>query len=757
MSRYQLGQEVEGIVESVLPFGVFLRLGDRTKAYVRRRELALDPDLEPSQTVRKGDLVKAMVIGLEKPDKCLELSRRNLLGDNWQDFLKSYRENSVIEGCVQSLHPHGVFVRVAPGIRGFVPLNELSEKTIARPEELLWVEDRVEAVITRIDSNRKRVWLSVKTRLRQRERALEVFDQVGGGADESSDPVITIATPETGEMITPEVCALVGPILVVDDHTEVRDSLAAWLRQHGCEVAQAGSLAEAFPMLNQKNWGLILVDLNLLDCDGLDLVRRARKHESQACICVMSSPDSLAERAAEIEEIEVSQVFPKPLDLCDLEQFFLRLANGETIKPWRAEHKQETDKATVFPDLTFIEAQEETPIQRLQTALSWMTESLRAQAGAIFWMNPASQVISSLAQVGLSSVNRAASYGLNDSPVKDVIREGNFVFENRIDEKSRARFARLLDYFNFESCLGVPVKSLGEVQHTAFFFHREPDAFSRENLRSAYVGAALFSALLTEDALDRRVQLLHPILLSGELGAGIGHEVANKISGLEIQARNLLRKISDPGYPPGNSIDHSPKDYSKDSLKSDVTRVLDLTLDMKETVGAFQQLSRVNQSQLSGGGCDLNLVLQRAEALLRPIAGKDGVRIDRRYDPHLPKVAGNPIVLQQVFINLMLNAIQQMAIKDGDHRVLAINASIAQGQWPIQVRFWDSGPGIHRQLWEKIFSPGFSTRGGSGLGLFIARSFVQSLGGRLRVEESFIPLGTTFLVELPGAEEGTGK
>lgn len=739
MSGYQIGQEVEGIVEAILPFGVFLRLRDRTKAYIRRRELALEPDVEPARVTWVGEQIKAIVIGLEKTDKCLELSRRDLLEDGWDDFLRNHREGSVIEGVIGSLHPHGVFVRLRPGIRGFVPLDELSEEPVARPEDLYWVADRVEAVVTQTDQNKKKVWLSIKARLRQRRQALAVFDQVGPRTEEAEDVAAAVAAAFTGEMITPEVCLSVGPILVVEDHAEMRDSLTAWLKQHGCEVGQAGTLAEGLSLVSQKNWGLILADLNLFDCDGLELVRHAKKLGSQTHICVMSTPDSLAKHAAEIEQVEVSEVLPKPLDLADLEQFFLHLAGGEAIKPWRARHTPESDPTLIFPELALLEDSEKSPLHRLKTALYWVTKNMRAQAGMIFCLDPVSRAITVLAQTEGAITNQEAFYGLRESPVKDVIGEGKPVVENRAGNRGRARFARLLDYLSFESCLGVPIKVHGEVQHAAFFFHREPERFQRDSLRDAYAGAALFSALLTEDAVSKRLQTMHPMLLSGELGAGFGHEVANKISGLEIQVLNLLRKCE-----------------GQERLKLDSTRVLGLVLDMKDTVEAFQQLSRTN---LPHGdiACDLDLVLQRAETLLQPVARRDGVRIDRRLSEGLPKVAGSVITLQQIFLNLMLNAVQQMALKADDHRVLSISTSLGEGQLPLQVRFWDSGPGIHRQLWEKIFSPGFSTRGGSGLGLFIARSFANSLGGRLSVEESFVPLGTTMLVELPAADEGGVK
>ncbi|MBS1786148.1 MAG: S1 RNA-binding domain-containing protein [Acidobacteria bacterium] len=739
MSGYQIGQKVEGIVESILPFGVFLQLRDKTRAYIRRRELSLEPDLEPAKVTQVGELVQGIVIGLEKTDKCLELSRRDLLEDGWDDFLRLHREGSVIEGAISALHSNGVSVRLCPGIRGFVSLDELSERRIARPEELFWLEDRVEAVVTRIDPSRKKVLLSIKARLQQRKRALAMFDQVETGIDET-DVTASMAAAFTGEMITPEVCLLIGPILLVEDHPAMRDSLTTWLKQHGCEVEPVATLNEGLFQLGQKDWGLILADLTLFDCDGLELVRHAKKLGSQAHICVMSTPDTLAGRASEIEELEVSEVFPKPLDLAELEHFFLRLAGGEAIKPWHAKHIPERDQTLIFPELELFEDLEDAPFHRLKAALSWITKNMRAQAGMIFCLDPVSQAISLLAQTEGVAVNQEAFYALRESPVKDVICESRSVIENQASDRGRARFARLLDYVSFESCLGVPIKVHGEVRHAAFFFHRDPDRFQRDSLlRDAYVGAALFSALLTEDVINRRLQAMHPMLLSGELGAGFGHEVANKVSGLEIQVLNLLRKCE-----------------GQDRLKLDSKRVLDMVVDMKNTVEAFQQLSRTNL-QHSDSGCDLNQVLLRAETLLLPVARREGVKINRRLADGLPKVAGSVITLQQIFLNLMLNAVQQMAIKGGDHRSLSISSSLGEGELPVQVRFWDSGPGIHRQLWEKIFSPGFSTRGGSGLGLFIARSFVNSMGGRVSVEESFVPLGTTILVELPAADEGGAK
>jgi signal transduction histidine kinase len=268
-----------------------------------------------------------------------------------------------------------------------------------------------------------------------------------------------------------------------------------------------------------------------------------------------------------------------------------------------------------------------------------------------------------------------------------------------------------------------------EIHHAAFFFHHEPKAFASYRLRDAHASALLFAALLEEEVINQRLQSLSPLLQSGALAAGFGHEVFNKIQGLELQLRNLL-----------------PVHGSGEELQGAVTRALELTLDLKQTVQLFQQTLQHPEDQVT---VDVNEVIERAERLLRPVSRKARVKVVKRPASDLPPVAGNPIALQQVFINIMLNAVQQMAGHHAGRRILEISTALdREAEKSVQVRFADTGPGIHKRLWEKIFAPGVSTRGGSGLGLYIARSFVQSFGGKIQVEESFVPLGTTFLIEL---------
>jgi len=326
-----------------------------------------------------------------------------------------------------------------------------------------------------------------------------------------------------------------------------------------------------------------------------------------------------------------------------------------------------------------------------------------------------------------------AVYGLGASPVADVIYEGQPILANHISASGKARFAKLLELLPFESCIGVPIRVNDEIQHAAFFFHRKPDMFSHYRLHDAQSGSLLFASLLTREILEKQLQSLNPILLSGELARGFGHDVFNKITALDLEARLLIDQ--------GNLTE----------VQSTAQRLLGLVIDLKATVQAFQQLLQTKETQES---FDVKQVVSRAVDLLRPIAQKERVKVEMILadDPQL--VRGNSVILQQVFLNIMLNSVQQMLLKAEKYqwrgqRVLRITTSLIDKAQRIRIRFIDNGPGIHQAYLKQIFSPGFSTRGGSGLGLYIARGFIQSLGGTLRVQETLVPVGSIFVVEVP--------
>ncbi len=723
MCKYQLHQRVEAIVESIQPYGVFVRLADGTRAYIRRRELDLDADVDPARVVCKGDTITAEVIALGKTGKHIELSRRATLPDPWHEFARRFREGAVVRGTVRALRPDGVFIRVEAGISGFVPLTELATWQIAKPDELLWIGDDVEAIITRLDAHSKRLTLSIKARLEQRAHVTRTFIEQ---FTEQKEARALTAPPEELPPLTVDERERIGQIIVIDDDDDIRNGLVEWLQQRGYRASAARTLDDIQALMRTEKCGVLLVDIHLSEDDGLDLIRRLRVDGDGIVVCVMSSPEWLMERSEEIRAARVWQAFEKPLHEEELDRFLRRLARGEAQPVWKTLPRRREEQTE--PQALNIALRDVAPSRRLQVALEKIIEMAHAEKGIVFVKDAISQVFSIAAEAGALPLRQEALYDLEDSPVKDVITENDSVFEGHA--KANKRFAKLFGLLDFESCIGAPIETMGEVRHALFLFHRQPDAFARVRPQYVELDVLWLRAILEEQAVHARLRAISPLLLSGELAVGLAHEVYNKVASLELQLSNLL----------------SPTHSSTD-LRTRLADVHKSAIDLKTLAGSFQQLMAAKDTPTT---FDVNDMVRRAVMLIHPLARKEGVKIDWHLADNLPQVTGNSIALQQVFFNIMLNAVQQMACKPDKHRLLEISTSYQPDRKrPLLIRFTDTGPGIHKQLWEKIFELGFSTRGSSGLGLFIARSFTEMFEGEIKVEESAVPLGTTFLVKLP--------
>jgi len=755
---YQINQVVKARVEQILPFGIFVCLPGGDQAYVRRRELTQAGNLDPRQVVSEGQEIQAVVVALAEPGQHLELSVRRAEPDPWDTFAESFKVRDTVTATVKSLSARGVYVQIVPGVDGFIPSADLAPWPVEQPGDLLWVGDQVEAMIVRLDRQTKRVRLSTRRHMEHQTRVREVMALLGEKDIVEEDPA---GEEETGsveaedESIDPAIVERIGEILVVDDHDEVRNPLVKWLRRLGFAAKGVGSPEQALACLRAKRYGLALIDLDLSGQDGLVLIHHIAKISRDTRVAVVSVPEWLAQRSDRLAALGVTDVFVKPLDLDEIRKMLVRLGRGKALGALEMpeceydEGGKEKEPRHSFQRLGEMMRSGLPLATRLEAGLQEMVRLAWAEGGLIFHLDPNSRQVSIVAQVGELPLHQEAMYALGESPVKDVIVERNEIFEGYVSQQAQRRFSKLLALLPFESCLGVPIPAGGEVEHALFLFHRQPDAFSRYRLRDAQAMAVLFSAALESQALEQRIRTISPFLLSGHLTAGFSHEVYNKMSGLEIQLRNLqadCERLRSACSPPVETCDLA-------ELGRAVDQVLDVALNLKDTVGLFRELLQAEQEE----EVDVNEVVTRTVRLLRPVARRNQVHIETHLAPDLPAIYGSAIRLQQVFANLMLNAVQHTAPKmthwpAGQGTLQVATSWEPAEERPLRVRLTDNGPGIHRQLWENIFALGFSTRpGGTGLGLFIARSLVESMGGRVMVERSAIPAGTTFRVELPAA------
>ncbi|WP_420631255.1 S1 RNA-binding domain-containing protein [Candidatus Leptofilum sp.] len=744
-------QPITATVENLFSYGVFVLLDDGRKGYIRRREMSWDGDIDPRKLLKPFQKIKAIVLEDAKGNGRVELSYKQTLPDPWQAFIATFRQGMLISGVVKDIHPSGIFVRVWEGVDGFVPNQQLATWHVACPGETFWIGDHIEALISRLDRKNKKVRLSIRSRLAQQAMVSSVVKQIG--EDEVGDASLSVLAEEDdseerlNHRISDELRERIGMILVLEDQDDLREPLVKWLCDRGFHALGAGDTTTAVQLIKKQYFDVCLVDLDLPDVDGIAFVKQLRQAKHESHVIFMSGSDWLNKRSAEIEKLEVSAALFKPLDFAEIDGILHKIGLGETLLPLQAPKPTKQVGRRSFQKLAQIMQNHVSLRQRLQKGLEHIVDLTKAEDGIIFYQSAASQSISVIAQAGQTVLNGDALFSLDDSPVENVLQDEELVFETKVTKSAYFRFRKLLQLLSFESCIGVPMGRELSSNYALFLFHQEPQAFHQYRLYDAQSTAALLTVALENELFEERVQGISTILLSGQLATGFGHEVNNKLTALEAQLRNLKLACL--------QIERGANSTNWEGALTQAKRTQDGILgtveDLKKTVRLFQNLAKEAHSPTF----DTNQVIRQAYALLRPVLSKEKTMLTLNIETELPLVAGSSIRLQQAVLNILLNGLQQMLPLEVKERRLEVVTKMTDmnAPRPIKISLIDTGIGIHRQLWEKIFTMGFSTReDGTGLGLYIARSLVESLGGRIYVEQSLILIGTTFVIELPGEE-----
>jgi len=239
---------------------------------------------------------------------------------------------------------------------------------------------------------------------------------------------------------------------------------------------------------------------------------------------------------------------------------------------------------------------------------------------------------------------------------------------------------------------------------------------------------------MREDLESTRLQLIQSekIASIGRMAAGVAHEINNPLSGILIYAELLKDELKD-----------------RPELQNDIQEIINQTLRCKRIVSELLQFSR--QSIGKPSYFDLEELLNFCLNILQKQALFHDIKVIKKIEPNMPKMYGDIGQLQQVFINLFINAADAMEGKG----TLTIEACFDSENNKFIIKVSDTGPGIPEELRDKIFEPFFTTKPtgkGTGLGLSITQNIVNLHGGNIRFEcppEG----GTTFIVELPAKAE----
>ena len=230
---------------------------------------------------------------------------------------------------------------------------------------------------------------------------------------------------------------------------------------------------------------------------------------------------------------------------------------------------------------------------------------------------------------------------------------------------------------------------------------------------------------------------MNRVSMMGELAASLSHEITQPIG----SARNNARAAE-------NFLDMQPPHLGE---ARDAVRCI---LDDTDRAGAILDRIRghIRKAPSRKGQFDLNEAISEIVVLGRSAIIKNGVSVQTRFSEELFPVYGDRVQLQQVVLNLLLNAVEAMSSVDGQRDLLI---STEQDHTGVLVAVRDSGPGIDPAHLEHIFESFYTTKpNGTGMGLSICRSIISCHGGRLWAEPNDTR-GAIFQFTLPAVQMGS--
>jgi PAS domain S-box-containing protein len=228
---------------------------------------------------------------------------------------------------------------------------------------------------------------------------------------------------------------------------------------------------------------------------------------------------------------------------------------------------------------------------------------------------------------------------------------------------------------------------------------------------------------------------MNRVSMMGELAASLSHEITQPMA----SARNNARAAQ-------NFLDMQPPDLSETRealtcVVGDVDRAGDIIDRIRE---------HMKKAPPRKEWFDLNAAINEVIVLARSVITRNGVSIQTRLADSLIPLQGDRVQLQQVVLNLILNAVEAMGSVEVGPRELVI--STEQDHTGVLVAVRDSGPGIDPTHLERVFEAFYTTKSsGTGMGLSICRSIIDAHGGRLWADANE-PCGAVFQFTLPGSE-----
>ena len=727
-------EPVQCEVVRALPFGLLVALPNGRQGVVRERELAWVPQNRAKwlDQFPPGTSVQAVV--LREAGGTLELSLRYAQNDPWLDIHSTLALGQVVDGVVTGLRAYGAFIEIRPGLTGLLHKSALPGWVDQPIDEVLWVGDRVKALIESIDAQERRIGLSMQGLHTQR------------WPDEPRPPASAakpapLANGRARDLMMRQLAErLPRRIMIVDDDPSQREALGGWAQRAKQHVVLMECADAALRVLDEQSPDLIVMDVGMPGTDGIVAMRQIRQSHPHIRCVLMTDWSRAGERLAEIERLAedgvtllVKPVFPEDLleVLLDLHKRPIAIQQSLPL----------TDLKQVTSGVTALR-------KTLVAGLRVVRKSIQASHAVLFSVDPSQQHVAIAAADGTLALNEQAVPDLIFSPVRDLASDGAGPLTISDVHLHQARVRYLLPLVPFCACIGAPVPVDGMVRYVLMCFYTSPFEIGEAHADVLRLGAFGLGATITQHDYFKRLEESQRFSLLGHLTRGLVHEINHQLAPILYSVED----IRDQHAAVLETLKHTrtlPIEEMS-ACESHITRLERSVQSLAQTTRIFGRVTVNGQREV----LRLDEIVAEASALTHDMADRQHVEVHLHEPDRLMLVQSHAVNVLQAVLNVLINAIQhiqltrpetggQVHIRFAERRRLHDTA--------VQIIVEDDGSGVHRALTERIFELGFTTRQdeGSGQGLYIARRLLDALNGRLFLQETRVLWGSRFVIELP--------
>lgn len=517
-------------------------------------------------------------------------------------------------------------------------------------------------------------------------------------------------------------------VFIVDDEPGIAMLCDRLLKRAGYNTLTETDPHSAIEFLKENKIDLLLVDIRMPGVDGFEVIQHAQRLQPDAAILIMTGHGTV-ETAIRALRQGVDGLLLKPFSQGSELVDAVNLAFADNQRKRDAARTQALRPLFTVTEALLTETRREPLLDLIINAIHG---HLKCSQSACFQTDDSSKYHSIIASNGMT-----ISTNLQDLVSRVGMLSAPILVN--ADGPGDPAMKALLPDLKFGSVILVPV--FRQNLHLTFLAARRTDEPSFQDsdvelfqILARQATAALENARLYAEQLDyvRRIEESQKALIqaekmaaAGRLSASIAHEINNPLQAvqncLHLAAREDLSEEKRKEY-----FDLSVTELNR--LMLTVRRMLDF---YRPGVSAMEKV-------------DLVEILQYVLNLMSKQLSEANVRVTINMNGQIPPVMAVGSQLQQVFINLILNAVDAMP-EGGEIKISA------QSVWDgIELIFQDSGKGIPKEKQTNIFEPFFSTKdGGTGLGLTVSYNIINTHGGTLEFLPEEEP-GACFRIFLPG-------